>query len=112
MEFTEYVDSELFILIPVLYAIGVAIKKSDINDKWIPLLLGFMGIVLTSIYKFSVYSPDSFNEGLKIAYGAFTQGILCAASSVYANNIIKQMKGKKDCDNDSESADEDNNTLR
>ena len=38
MDLTEYVDSELFIIIPVLYVIGIAIKKSEVNDKWIPLI--------------------------------------------------------------------------
>ncbi len=112
MDITEYIDSELFIIIPVLYVIGIAIKKSDINDKWIPLILGGMGVALATVYKIALYTPDSVSESLKIVYVGFTQGILCAAGSVYANNIIKQMKGKKDGNNGGEGVDKDNNALR
>lgn len=112
MDLTEYVDSELFIIIPVLYVIGIAIKKSEVNDKWIPLILGGMGIALATVYKIAIYTPDSIGEALKVVYVGITQGILCAASSVYANNIIKQMKGKKDDIDGGEGSGEDNSALR
>jgi predicted cation transporter len=112
MDITEYIDSELFIIIPVLYVIGIAVKKSDINDKWIPLILGGMGVALATVYKIALYTPDSVSEVIKILYVGFTQGILCAAGSVYANNIIKQMKGKKNGNDGGEGVDEDNNALR
>ncbi len=103
MDFTDFIDSELFIIIPVLYVIGIAVKKSEFDDRWIPLILGGIGVALATVYKLTVYSPDGINETVKVLYAGLTQGILCAASSVYANNIIKQMKGKKECVNDSES---------
>ena len=112
MDLTEYVDSELFIIVPVLYVIGIAIKKSEVNDKWIPLILGGMGIALATVYKIAIYTPDSVSEALKVVYAGITQGILCAASSVYANNIIKQMKGKKDDIDGGEGSGEDNSALR
>ena len=112
MDITEYIDSELFIIIPVLYVIGIAVKKSDINDKWIPIILGLMGVALATAYKLALYMPDSVSDALKIIYVGFTQGILCAAGSVYANNIIKQMKGKKDGNNGAESVDKVDNALR
>ena len=38
MDFTEYIKPELLILIPVLYVIGMAVKKTAlIADKLIPL---------------------------------------------------------------------------
>ena len=47
MNFQEYIDAKLLILIPVLYLIGYLVKKSNIADKWIPLILGAAGVVLS-----------------------------------------------------------------
>ena len=50
MDFTEYIKPELLILVPVLYVIGMAIKKTSlIADKLIPLAVGPTGILLLSI---------------------------------------------------------------
>ena len=41
MDFLEYIKPELLILVPVLYVIGMAIKKTAlIADKLIPLAVG------------------------------------------------------------------------
>ena len=37
MDFQEYIKSELLILVPVLYIIGLGLKKSKLKDKWIPI---------------------------------------------------------------------------
>ena len=51
MDFTEYIKPELLILIPVLYVIGMAVKKTAlIADKLIPLVVGAIGILLSVIY--------------------------------------------------------------
>lgn len=82
----EYVKTELLVLIPVLYAIGEFIKASKINDKFIPLIIGGIGIVLASIY---VISADGFS-GMTF-FSGITQGILCAGCAVYGNQIFKQL---------------------
>lgn len=107
MDINSYIDTELYIIVPVLYIIGTMIKKSDIADKWIPLLLGVIGITLATVYKFTVYVPSGTVETLKILYTGITQGILCASGSVYANNIVKQMRKDetKDKDEDADSGD-------
>ena len=35
----EYISPELLVLVPVMYFVGIAIKKSKIKDNLIPLLL-------------------------------------------------------------------------
>ena len=51
MDFLEYIKPELLILIPVLYVIGMAVKKTAlIADKLIPLVVGAIGILLSVIY--------------------------------------------------------------
>lgn len=82
----EYVKTELFVLIPVLYAIGETVKTSKINDKFIPLIVGGVGIVLASIY---VISIDGFS-GMTI-FSGITQGVLCAGAAVYGDQIYKQI---------------------
>jgi len=96
--FNEFIRPELLVLVPVLYLIGMGIKKSKINDKWIPLLLGGCGITLASAYIFAMSPILAYADILFAAFSAITQGILCAGASVYANQIIKQ--AQKDKNND------------
>ena len=84
----EYIQSELLILIPVLYLIGCGLKKSNtINDKYIPIILGVAGFLLCVLYY--MFTDTEFNG--KSLFAAITQGILCAGASTYANQIYKQM---------------------
>lgn len=92
MELYDFIDSELFIAIPVLYVLGMMIKKSSINDKFIPIILGAVGILLALAYKLAMLIPTSADEVFDLIFKSVTQGVLCAACSVYANNLIKQFK--------------------
>ena len=102
IDINGYIDNELYILIPVLYILGIIIKKSRINDSAIPFILGAAGFVLAVIYKLAIHTPQSAGEALSAVFAGFTQGILCAAASVYVNNIKKQATIKKE---DSEDTD-------
>lgn len=104
MDFENYIKPELLILIPVMYLIGVAIKKSAVKDKYIPLILGGISIVLCTIWIFANSKSFGASEVLIAIFSALTQGILIAGASVYANQLIKQSV-KTD-----ESASEDKNT--
>lgn len=88
----EYISPELFILVPVLYVLGMAIKKSIIKDKLIPILLGLVSILLTGLYLFATVDFNNIKEVLMIIFTALTQGTLIAAASVYFNQIYKQFK--------------------
>ncbi len=100
MELTNYIEPELYVLVPVLYALGSILKKSTaINDKWIPIILGVMGMALSTVYKFGIYAPSNSETILSVLFAGITQGILCAAASVYTNNILKQLK-KSDNESD------------
>lgn len=90
----EYIKPELLILAVVLFFIGKGIKNSKlIANKYIPLVLGFIGIILSAIY---VIANDTFLNGYKsILMAIFTsivQGILIASLSVYINENISQIK--------------------
>lgn len=92
---------------------GILFKKSEVvADKWIPIILGILGILLASVYKLTIYSPGSGKDIISLLFAGVTQGILCAAGSVYANNIVKQMKKGSEDESGSKSDNEDDNGVR
>lgn len=83
----QYVKPELLVLIPVLYLIGLGLKKAGfVADKYIPLILGACGILLSFVYLISV---SGWNVNLILA--AIIQGVLTSAGAVYFNQIYKQL---------------------
>lgn len=82
----DFIQPELLILVPVLYIIGAGIKKTKlINDKFIPIILGAIGIVLSCLYVIATCGFSAMS-----IFTAITQGILVAGASVYVNQIVKQ----------------------
>ena len=106
MEFTSYIEQQLIIIVPVLYAVGALIKKSRINDRLIPFILGVLGILLVSSYRLSIDLPTSVGEIFGVIFSSITQGLLCAAASVYVHNVVKQIKKGDDLDKDADNQDD------
>lgn len=92
MDYQKYIKSELLILIPVLYFIGMGLKKSKIPDKLIPIILGIVSICLSAIWIFATSEIDSFNDVVLSTFISITQGILLAGASVYTNQLYVQSK--------------------
>lgn len=87
----EYVKPELLILVIVLYFIGLAIKNSEfIKDKYIPIILGIVGILIAGVYVVATSDIYGYKEILTAIFTSITQGVLVAGLSVYVNQIIKQ----------------------
>lgn len=91
MNFEDFIKPELLVLIPVLYLVGLAIKKSNLNDRWIPIVLGAAGVVLAGLYIFATTDMSGGKDAIMAVFVALTQGILTAGASVYANQIYKQI---------------------
>ncbi len=94
MNFEEFIKPELLILIPVLYIVGIGLKKSKLSDTLIPLVLGVIAIVLSAAWVIATSDISALNE---VAYALFisvTQGILSAGASVYVNQLYVQLKKK------------------
>lgn len=91
----EFVKPELLILIPVLYIIGVGLKNSKFKDNFIPVILGVVGILLSTIYVFATSEISGSKDILMGIFISLTQGILVAGCSVYFNQIYKQLKEEK-----------------
>ena len=88
-EIFKVIDPALLILVPVLYFFGMGISKSGIKNKYIPLLLGALGIILSALYSLPGLLQKTVGFGPWI-FTAVTQGILTAGASVYFNQIKKQ----------------------
>lgn len=89
-DFSNYLKPELAILVPVLFAIGRFLKWTKLNDRYIPLILGAVGIVLAILYL--IVLENKFN--LDVLLTGFVQGILYASTSVYIHQNYKQLKEK------------------
>ena len=89
----NYVKPELLVVAVVLYFIGMALKNTEkINDKYIPVILGFLGIIISAIYVVATSLFNGYQSVLMAIFTSIVQGILVAGLSVYANQIIKQSK--------------------
>ena len=92
MNFKEFIKPELLILIPVLYVVGMGLKKSKLSDKLIPVVLGVTSIILSAAW---VIATSDISTTKDIAYAIFvsvTQGVLSAGASVYINQLYIQSK--------------------
>lgn len=90
----DYIKPELLVLVAVLYIVGMALKKSAINDRFIPAILGVAGVLLSLIYVIGTTSVTTPQEIALAAFTAITQGVLVAGASVYVNQLVKQIGGK------------------
>lgn len=95
MDFMEYIKPELLVLIPVLYLVGVAIKKSKIADKLIPWILGGVSVALSALWILATNFPANAADAALAVFTAITQGVLIAGASVYANQLVKQTGKEK-----------------
>lgn len=87
----NYVKPELLIVAVVLYFIGMGIKKSEaIPDKYIPAILGVLGVLICGIYVIASSTVSGSQEIAMAIFTAITQGILVAGLSNYVNQIVKQ----------------------
>ena len=89
----NYVKPELIVVAVALYFIGIGLNKAEtVPDKYIPMILGGIGIVLCVIW---VLASCPLDSGQNIEMAIFTvniQGILVAGLSTYVNQIIKQVQ--------------------
>ena len=93
---TQYIKPELLLLVPVAYVSGVAFKQSKVmKDEYIPFLLGFICIVLSTLYLFATTDITSAKDVALLIFCGLTQGVLCAGGSVYFNQLQVQAKKNK-----------------
>lgn len=87
----NYVKPELVVVAIVLYFIGMGLKQSQtVADKYIPIILGVIGIIICGIYVVATCSLSGVQNVAMAIFTAIVQGILVAGLSTYVNQIIKQ----------------------
>ena len=92
----NYVKPELVVVAIVLYFVGMGLKQSQtVADKYIPVILGVIGIVICGIYVVATCSLSGVQNVAMAVFTAIVQGILVAGLSTYVNQIIKQV-GKEE----------------
>ena len=89
-QLNEYIKPELLVLIPVLYLIGTAVKKSKVADKFIPWILGGVSVALSALWILASNFPATAADAALAVFTAITQGVLIAGASVYVNQLVKQ----------------------
>lgn len=90
MNYQEYIKTELLILIPVLFFVGQGLKKSKLPDKWIPALLGIIGVTLAAVWILATGEISNYKELAAAFFTAVTQGVLVAGASVYVKQLCIQ----------------------
>lgn len=91
MDIMNYVKPELIVVAIVLYFVGLGIKKAEnIKDKYIPCILGVLGIVLSAIWVFANSPIETTQDVLMAMFTSIVQGVLVAGLSTYVNQLIKQ----------------------
>lgn len=78
LDVMKYINDQALVLVPVLYILGMFFKVSKFPNKYIPVTLLFIGIVLSMLV-------------LGFTVQAFIQGILVAGAAVFTNQLFKQM---------------------
>ena len=95
MNFTEFIKPELLVLIPVVYLIGMVLKKSKIPDRLIPFILGSISILICALWVCVTSDIKGIKDIALIAFTSITQGVLTAGASVYINQLYVQSKKKE-----------------
>ena len=71
----EYVKPELVIVAVALYILGMFLKQTTmVLDKYIPVILGIVGIVLCAIWVFATTSVSSPQDIALAIFTAVIQG--------------------------------------
>ena len=87
----NYVKPELVVVAIVLYFIGMWLKK----DKYIPIILGAVGIAICGIYVVATCSLSGVQNIAMAVFTAIVQGVLVAGLSTYVNQVFKQLSKKE-----------------
>lgn len=78
MDFKDLIVDQALILIPVLYIIGNFLKNSIVNNRYIPLILLVISVILSML----MIGPT---------VDGFIQGVLVAGTAVFSNEVVKQI---------------------
>ena len=96
MELIDFIRPELITLIPVMYFIGIAFKKSKIPDHWIPFILGGISILICSLWVCATSDTGNIRDMALALFISITQGVL-TAGNLLKNHLSPQHLSLRDC---------------
>lgn len=100
MNYQDDIKTELLILIPVLYFVGIGLKKSRLPDKWIPAVLGVVAVVLSAIWVMATTDASGIKEVASAVFTAVTQGgSRCRSQCTQISFIRKQRRRNENARN-------------
>ena len=73
MDVMNFIKPELLILVPVLYTVGLGIKKSKVSDNYIPLILGIVSIFLSTLWVISTSDIKNWQDAVYAVFISITQ---------------------------------------
>ena len=68
MDIMTFIKPELLILVPVLYIMGMGIKKSKVADNRIPLILGITSVLLSTLWVVATSEIKNIQDVLYAVY--------------------------------------------
>ena len=74
----------------ICFLIGLGVKNSPLDDKWIPVIVGVIGGILGVVAMFTMPEFPAQNVILAIAYG-----IVSGLASTGIHQVFKQLSGKE-----------------
>lgn len=85
MDYSIYIDSKYYIIVAMLYGIGVLLKgHPKINDWAIPMILCGLGAICVTCVE--------LQDGNTMNIMYIMKGVICGLTSVGTNQIYKQSK--------------------
>lgn len=85
MDYSMYIDSKYYIIVAMLYGIGVLLKGHPKIKNWsIPMILCVIGIICVT--------GVELQEGNHMNIMYIIKGVVCGLTSVGTNQIYKQSK--------------------
>lgn len=83
MDLSMYISNEYYLVVVLLYALGIVIKRYMKIPNWtIPIILSVLGMLTCSVMSYMSTSTVEITSVI--------QGILCGLTAVGTNQIIKQ----------------------
>lgn len=70
----EYIDPQLVIVVPMLWGIGMAVKKSSIENRFIPILLMFCAWIVVTLHLMSTRLVLDSRSVFAMLFAVSTQG--------------------------------------
>lgn len=86
----EYIDPQLLIILPMLWGIGMALKKSPVKNDYIPLILLVCSCLVAMLYLSGVKQAWTFRQVRALIFAGITQGsIIWLAAWMMYEKLLK-----------------------